>query len=477
MLSHRNQLAGLGIRLWFQFPFIRVNPVTRRQTVTPPRQGRHPTSWYRQAIKRSFARCGNNPPHSAGSASVLAAPAGSRCTCTRFAKHVTAAATTQLVHRRGSGLVADLYLAQLDRVVELLAHELEHIVERLEGIDVSADDTSRSATRLEHGRWEVRDEASDPFGSDRRFRSGDGAEVISAAEAKAYLIRANALAATLTLGVRLAAAPETCGIQVIPLHDPNSTLQLAPIGISADGRFLAFASYAPLLRGDTNGRSDIYVFDMSTSQLTMESALPDGSPANADSLGPDITDDGRFLAFHSSGQLIPGSGNDPTQQIVLRDRQLDTTVVLSTNDAGERGNDNSSGAVISGDGRVVAFQSYATNLVPDVDGNGAASDVYAVTVATRAIARVSTTSTGRQQAKGASFGPSISGDGQLIAFTSSAWLDEEQQQPARRTRRALPLHRTENCGMCSFAISPVVRHSASAGRVAAMPTVRVTSRR
>ena len=48
----------------------------------------------------------------------------------------TAAATTQLVHRRGSGLVADLYLGQLDRVVELLAHELEHIVERLEGIDV-----------------------------------------------------------------------------------------------------------------------------------------------------------------------------------------------------------------------------------------------------------------------------------------------------------------------------------------------------
>ena len=94
--------------------------------------------------------------------------------------------------------------------------------------------------------------------------------------------------------------------------------------------------------------------------------------------------------------------------------------------------------MISGDGRVVAFQSYATNLVPDVDGNGAASDVYAVTVATRAIARVSTTSTGHQQAKGASFGPSISGDGRLVAFTSSAWFDEEQQ-PARRTRKALPL--------------------------------------
>ena len=130
----------------------------------------------------------------------------------------------------------------------------------------------------------------------------------SSAEAKTYLVRANAVAATLALGVRLAAAPETCGLHVVPLHDPNSTPQLSPIGISADGRFLAFASYAPLLRSDTNRRSDIYVFDISRSQLTIESALPDGSPANADSFGPDISDDGRFLTFHSSGQLIAGSG-------------------------------------------------------------------------------------------------------------------------------------------------------------------------
>ena len=133
-------------------------------------------------------------------------------------------ATTRLVHRRGSGIVADLYLAKLDRVVELLAHELEHIVERLEGIDVV-----QMTRRVPQLVWStadgtVRDEASDSFGSDRRIRSGDGAEVISAAEmAKTYLIRATALAATLTLGVRLAAAPERCGIQVVPQHDPNST--------------------------------------------------------------------------------------------------------------------------------------------------------------------------------------------------------------------------------------------------------------
>jgi hypothetical protein len=46
-------------------------------------------------------------------------------------------AITRLAHRPGSALVADLYLARLDRFVELLAHELEHVIERFEGIDVS----------------------------------------------------------------------------------------------------------------------------------------------------------------------------------------------------------------------------------------------------------------------------------------------------------------------------------------------------
>ena len=259
----------------------------------------------------------------------------------------------------------------------------------------------------------------------------------ASATAKANLTRAIALAAISTFVV--AAAPGKCGLQVLPQHDPNSSSHLAQIGISADGRFLTFASYAPLLRDDTNERSDIYVFDMNTRQLTMESALADGNPPHADSFGPDISDDGRFLVFHSSGRSSPGGGYDPTLQIILRDRQRDVTTVLSANESGARGNADSSGAAISGDGRVVAFESHATNLVPGADANGAAFDVYAVTVATGAIVRVSTTSTGRQHAAGASFGPSISADGQRIAFTSTASLDEEQVGSGRRPMKSQPL--------------------------------------
>ena len=69
-----------------------------------------------------------------------------------FPQTRAAAATTRLVHRAESGLVADLYLAQLDRVVELLAHELEHIIERLEGIDVR-----QLTRRVPHLVWSTAD--------------------------------------------------------------------------------------------------------------------------------------------------------------------------------------------------------------------------------------------------------------------------------------------------------------------------------
>jgi hypothetical protein len=73
-------------------------------------------------------------------------------------------ATTRLVQRRGSGIVADLYLARLDRVVELLAHELEHIIERVEGIDVS-----QLTRRVPHLVWAT---ANGTYETSRAIYSG-----------------------------------------------------------------------------------------------------------------------------------------------------------------------------------------------------------------------------------------------------------------------------------------------------------------
>jgi Tol biopolymer transport system component len=72
---------------------------------------------------------------------------------------------------------------------------------------------------------------------------------------------------------------------------------------------------------------------------------------------------------------------------------------------------------------VVAFQSSATNLVPDLDANGVVTDVYLVDLATDEIVRPSVNSYGTQPSEGASFSPGLSADGRVVVFTSKAPLD------------------------------------------------------
>ena len=74
-------------------------------------------------------------------------------------------------------------------------------------------------------------------------------------------------------------------------HDPPS------VSVSADGRYLAFASYAPLVPADTNRRRDIYVLDRTTGKVTLETVMADGSAADADSDHPGISADGAVLVY------------------------------------------------------------------------------------------------------------------------------------------------------------------------------------
>ena len=243
---------------------------------------------------------------------------------------------------------------------------------------------------------------------------------------RVHLIRAILVgAAGLMLDVPVKTTSETCRLRAVSQRESNTSSQPASVSFSADGRFLAFSSYARLAPRDTNDRSDIYVFDLATRTVTIETVLPDETQNNADSFHPDISDDGRFIVFESSGHLTSATEQQTVQQVLLRDRQLGVTRVLSINRSGELGNRQSAHAVISADGRVAAFESGATNLLPGLDANQAASDVYVVLLATQEIFRASVDRAGRQSADDSSFSPSISADGQLLAFTSSASLDRE----------------------------------------------------
>lgn len=191
--------------------------------------------------------------------------------------------------------------------------------------------------------------------------------------------------------------------------------------ISADGRLVAFASYASnLVAADQSVLGGIYVHDRKTRMTTRVSISSSGEQANGESMCPSISADGRFVAFTSvSNNLVPGDTND-AQDVFVHDREARRTTRVSVSSLSEQANDYSGSnerPAISDDGRYVAFSSAAFNLVPG-DTNMTV-DVFVHDRKTGETTRVSVSSSGEQGDRG-SGGPAISADGRYVGFTSGA---------------------------------------------------------
>lgn len=187
--------------------------------------------------------------------------------------------------------------------------------------------------------------------------------------------------------------------------------------ISSDGRFVAFSSRATnLVANDTNGQRDVFVRDRDTGTTERVNVNQDGVQAlGGHSWMPAISADGRFVAFYSvASNLVPG--NDGSG-IYVHDRETGATELVSVDSAGIKANGSVLNPAISGNGRFVAFGSSASNLVPG-DSNGA-YDIFVHDRVTGATERVSVTSRG-QQGNDQSGNPSISTDGSIVAFDSFA---------------------------------------------------------
>jgi len=196
----------------------------------------------------------------------------------------------------------------------------------------------------------------------------------------------------------------------------NSTSEYP--SISADGRYVAFDSYASnLVPGDTNGYEDVFVHDHQTAQTTRVSLSSTGEQGNSDSWLPSISADGHYVAFTSGASNLVPNDTNWRFDVFVRDCQTDQTDRVSVSTGGEQGNDRSSWPSISADGRYVAFDSDASNLVPgdtNVD-----EDVLVHDRQTAETTRVSVSSAG-EQGNDTSWYPSISADGRYVAFMSYA---------------------------------------------------------
>lgn len=158
--------------------------------------------------------------------------------------------------------------------------------------------------------------------------------------------------------------------------------------ISGNGRYVAFWSLATdLVPGDTNGKADVFVRDLHTGVTTRPSVDSTGGTSDGDSRYPALDRTGRYITFESDAtDLVTGDTNG-VRDVFVRDRWSGRTERASLDQDGGEANGASERATLSGDGRYVAFDSLATNLVPD-DGN-ALRDVFERAAITPTISSVS----------------------------------------------------------------------------------------
>lgn len=193
--------------------------------------------------------------------------------------------------------------------------------------------------------------------------------------------------------------------------------------ISADGLAVAFESYASnLVTGDTNGVRDVFGW-LAADPAGIErlSVGAGGVQANAASYGPTVSGDGRVVAFLSgASNLTPGVSGINEIHVIRRDVVAGTNKLISVNASGvaqEAGN-----PVLSEDGNRLAFSTFWPLLASDTNNLW---DIYVYDHAASSLQRVSLTSTGGERNQGTesasrSVAPAISGNGRYVAYATTA---------------------------------------------------------
>ena len=203
--------------------------------------------------------------------------------------------------------------------------------------------------------------------------------------------------------------------------------------ISGDGRFVTFRSNAThLVPNDNNDTWDIFIRDrdlddngvfdepggVRTIRISVDSSE---NEADGSSYSSSVSADGRFVAFDSGATNLDGVDPNVLDDVFVRDRQEGTTTRVSVNSAGVAADNGGDWPSISADGRWVAFDSLANNLV--ADDTNLKSDVFVRDLLTQTTVRVSVASGGTEGDNTSHLFDThhvISADGRFVTFSSSA---------------------------------------------------------
>ncbi len=196
----------------------------------------------------------------------------------------------------------------------------------------------------------------------------------------------------------------------------NLPSSFSPLSMTADGRFVVFASEAQNLLIPATSGLQVFLKDTLTGGVELISQSSQGAIGNGPSLNPSISADGRYVVFESGATNLADTAPTAMPQVYVRDRQSSSTTGVSIGAGGAWANDGSQNQRISGNGRYVTFDSAATNLVSG-DRN-AQVDVFRRDLATGTTVVVSSLS--GVPADGASDFASMDASGRFVAFGSTA---------------------------------------------------------
>jgi len=186
--------------------------------------------------------------------------------------------------------------------------------------------------------------------------------------------------------------------------------------ISGDGRYVVYASDADnLVADDTNGVIDIFLYDTSTGNTSRISVNSEGEEANDHCALVDISEDGQIVAFECRASNLVAGDTDGTSDVFIYDTSNGEITLAGVNSSGEQGNGSDEEPALSSDGRYVAFESYSTNLVSE-DTKG----YKHIFIHDRHSGRThlaSKSATG-EIVDGGGTQPTLSGDGRYVGFST-----------------------------------------------------------
>jgi Tol biopolymer transport system component len=162
---------------------------------------------------------------------------------------------------------------------------------------------------------------------------------------------------------------QTTSVSIAP-DGTSAAGELLGATISGNGRYVAFSSHATnLVISDTNDVPDVFVRDLQAGVTTRVSVASDGTQADNFARYPAISSDGRYITFDSTSANLVSDDTNGVDDVFLHDRMTGQTTRISVADAGTQGDSYSGNPNISGDGRYVAFLTKATNLVTNDSSN------------------------------------------------------------------------------------------------------------